>query len=725
MINSVRFGYTRVKEASATPLHLSAAQLSAAGLASDPLDFVGMNGYPNAANLPDGTVGSLGNGAFFQYFPGLGPDADRPDSLVQSKFSGGDDLVWTHGGHSLKIGGVVQRVDTNNDQLAYSAGESFLGWSGAGDLSFQTFFEGLPDFGFEVVPGYYSSTRYFREIGFAPYIQDDWKVSSRLTLNLGMRYDYFTNPVGWAANGAPLTQVPGSFLPPIGPLATAPNCSGINQSVSTVAYAQCKLGIYTPVKHVFASDPNAANWAPRVGFAYDPFKDHKTSIRGGFGLFHDPVAARIYESGIVFTPPSSSVEALNIFGPPLDPCMPNPFAVVGGYCGFLNPAPGEFAAVSYQVPSGSPYVMQYNLGVQREVMSGTILSVSYVGSVARHMWMQRDENPPQCATFPNCSAVPASTAAGANSGACFISGRLNLTTFGFEPGCGPAFGPVGSTTIGEAFPHITSNFASRVMEAETSASGYNSVQVSLNRQFSKNIAGQVNYSYSHCIDDGSFATSLEFWGQLQTDPYNQKYDYGNCLFDIRHNLVGNVLYSLPFKGNRLVEGWQVASIISFNTGTPTNVTNSTAPLADPSTLGAQWATRPNYTFAAGCNPDQMINQWVTMPDVLLHGVNLREYEAFNPNCYTPQDLGYVGNVRRDGVPGLHFFNTDFSVLKNTKITEKLNAQFRAEFFNIGNKFNPGAPTSIIGGFGPAFPMGNSFTLLNNPRQIQFALKLEF
>jgi len=732
MINSVRFGYTRSKEESATPFRLTGAQEAAVGLDYDPLSFVVADGYPNATNLPDGGPGAALNGTVL--FPALGPDGDRPLNTIQSKFSGGDDLVWTHGKHSTKIGGVVQRVQTNNRQLSYYAGESFLGWTAgsgvgpgaAGGAALQGMFEGHPDFGFETVPGFFDSSRYFREIGMAPYLQDDWKITSRLTINLGIRLDYDTNPVGWAPEG-PINVVQGSFLAPIGPQATAPNCSGIDQTTSTVADAVCRLGIYQPVKHVFANNPNAANWGPRVGFAYDPFNDHKTSIRGGFALFHDPVAARIYESGIVFTPPASSVTVLNFGAATSDPCFPDPFAVIAGYCGSLNPSPGEFAAVDYRVPNGSPYTMQYNLSVQREVLHGTVLSVGYVGSVSRHLWMQRDENPPSCegpggpgTTTTNCSAVPAPTAAGANTGACFIEGYTNI----FNPSdvltapCGSGAFPY---LIPTAYPRLSSNFGPRVMEATTSSSSYNSIQVSLSRQFAHNLAGQVNYSWSHCIDDGSFATSLEFWGQLMTDAYNQRYDYGNCNFDTRHNLVANGLYSLPFKGNRLVEGWQLSTIFSINSGTPLNVSNNTAPGADPSGLSPQWATRPNYSFAAGCSPNQIVKKWEPFN---IGGITYKEFVDFNPNCYTPQGVGRVGNVTRNSLPGIGFINADISILKNTKITEKLNAQFRAEFFNIANHINPGQPTLNIGGFGP-FPMGNSFVQAGNPRQIQFALKLDF
>ena len=111
----------------------------------------------------------------------------------------------------------------------------------------------------------------------------------------------------------------------------------------------------------------------------------------------------------------------------------------------------------------------------------------------------------------------------------------------------------------------------------------------------------MNYTWSRCVDDGSFASSLEQFAQLVTDRYNQRYDYGNCTFDIRHNISANVLYALPFKGNRLVEGWQVASIIGIHTGLPLNVYNG-ANFNDPADLGSQWGSRPNYTLRTRMQP---------------------------------------------------------------------------------------------------------------------------
>ena len=345
-----------------------------------------------------------------------GPNADRPYLIAQNKFSGADDLSWTHGSHNFKIGGLVARVQTNVTQVAYAAGTDYFL-----NFSLQSYLQGTFFGAFTVPQGFQNSSRDFREIDLEPYFQDDWKVTSRLTINLGIRYDFVTNPVGWAVNpltGATstMTDIIGNFPPPIGPQSPAGCTAALG-----VADLQC---LFQPIKHAFGNNPNAGNWEPRIGFAFDPFRDHKTSIRGGFGVFRDPVTARTYESGIVFTPPAASYE----LAPPVTapPCFPNPFAVVAGYCGSPGvPPPDLFAGTAYQ-PGGSPYELQYNLNVQREILPKTVLSVGYVGQVARHLWGQTNINPPECeSTFgdggpdTNCNVLP--TIADPNSGAHFTA----------------------------------------------------------------------------------------------------------------------------------------------------------------------------------------------------------------------------------------------------------------------------------------------------------------
>jgi len=742
LVNALHVGYVRNNENSAAQPALTNAQISAANaystglggpaITTDPLRFVGT--YPGELPRQDG------QNSAFNGIPNIGPDPNRPDEIVQNKFSGGDDIVWTHGAHSLKLGGVVTRIQTQNLQTAYSNGGLFLVYAtvdtglpnsfyGAGFPKWffdrnsyvgQVWLEGEPLVAFAVPQGENNATRYFREILIAPYIQDDWKITSRLTLNLGFRYDYDTNPVGWAFGNQPMTTIVNSFLPPLGP--------ELNPSGNA----------FTPVKHVFANNINAGNFGPRFGFAFDPFKDHKTSIRGGAGIFFDPTSGRLWESNFINTAPSgfsvpapvvcfdhscdTPVQFPNICGPGLP--APDTCNVPG--------ATGEFAGVTYQPHGGSPYQITYNLNVQREIAHGTVLSVGYVGSVSRHLWTQGDINPPQClatavsTAFPNCTQLPQIPTARptATNGTYLVTSACLIPTEVTCYGSGMNIATLADAQGGTVSARINPNFGSIIQAYNTGASSYSSVQVSLNRQFAHDLAGQFNYTWSHCIDDGSFASSLEEFAALVQDRYNQRYDYGNCTFDIRHNISGNLLYSLPFKGNRLVEGWQISTIVGIHTGLPLNVYNGAA-FNDPGDLGSQWASRANYSFAPGCSPNHLLKQ----KSYTAQGNRVVQW--FDPTCYEAQAPGFLGNIKRDSLPGPGTFNADLSITKNTKITERLNLQFRTECFNCFNHFNVGGTgAGVLGAIDTpaATPAGQttaSQSPVITPRQIQFALKFDF
>lgn len=716
MVNSVHIGFVRTNEnsrvqGSLTPAQISEANTISTGLGgpaitTDPLRFVTVNNDP----LPreDGQI------SFFDGMAILGPDQNRPLTLIDNKFSGGDDLAWSHGAHSLKVGAVVTRVQINTFQTAYANGGLFFPLPGA--LPAESFsLAGDYYFAFDVTAGENNATRYLREIDVAPYIQDDWKVTPSLTLNIGFRYDYATNPIGWSGFNQPLTTIIGSYLPPIGPIA------------NTISpYAP-----FTPVKHVFADNINAANFGPRFGFAWDIFKDHKTSLRGGTGIFYDPTAPRLYQSNFINSAPAGFSFVVGPGFP--DPCAANVCA---------PGATGEFAGVDYLAPRGSPYQLQYNLDLQRELWHGTVLSVGYIGSVSRHLWTQGDINPPQCIPspgspgFPDCSALPQiPTSLPTVTGGAFTVQTQNGNTA--DPTSCVVASEATCYGSGVRFPfvvvapgvlnleivpnHINNAFGAVVQAHNTASSGYNSLQVSLNHQFARNFTGQVNYTYSRCVDDGSFASSLEEWAQLNTDTYNEKYDYENCNFDIRHNFSANGLYTLPFKGNRFVEGWQFSTVLGIHTGLPVNIYNSGT--YDPADLGSQWNSRPNYSFAPGCHPNHILDQKI--------GVGTIQW--FDPSCYEAQAPGFLGNVKRNSVPGPGTVGADISVTKNTKLTEKLNMQLRFEAFNFINHFNPGASSPFSGLVLGAINLATNTSGQTqysqapavNPRQLQAAVKFDF
>ncbi len=359
-----------------------------------------------------------------------------------------------------------------------------------------------------------------------------------------------------------------------------------------------------------------------------------------------------------------------------------------------------FAGVSHKIDR-APYQVQYNLSVQHEIFRGTVLTVGYLGAQGRNLFTQNDVNPPLCNTpgtplgsqpTTNCSSVAANFAAS-------VSPRIPLARK--NPANNSMF-----TVLGN------------------SESNYNSLQTSLNRQLTKNIAGQVSYTWGKCLDTGSVTSGLEQFSFPRSDPYNTQYDYGRCSYDVRHNLVQNALISLPFKGNKFYEGWQVSQILNVSSGMPVNILAG----FDNTGLGAAIsAARPNFSFAAGCSPNRKVDS-----TAIAH-VAPGAIQWFDPGCYSPNPYGTLGNVPRNSIDGPGIIQLDATVKKGTKITETLNMEFRAEFFNIINHPMFSAPAA---GIFTGYKFGTDIIERNpgagqitstsrRPRQIQFAVKFVF
>lgn len=233
----------------------------------------------------------------------------------------------------------------------------------------------------------------------------------------------------------------------------------------------------------------------------------------------------------------------------------------------------------------APYLMQWNLNVQREVIGGTVLTVSYVGSRGVHLISQHDLNPP----IPTIDAT----------------GVYHFSTDGVtNPRINPALSVFNDAT---AFGN----------------SWYYSLQVNATRRFSRNVQAQVAYTWSHSIDLGSGTSGLETGGGGQENPDFALYDRGPSAFDIRHTLRANGLVVLPFHGNKFVEGWQISGILSASTGTPFSATDG----FDRAGLlnGAQ---RPN------------LNPGFTADSIVTHNQN----QWFNPAAFSLQPQGTIGNA---------------------------------------------------------------------------------
>ncbi|HVB85093.1 MAG TPA: TonB-dependent receptor [Candidatus Dormibacteraeota bacterium] len=633
-INEIRFSFSRTNERS--------DQVFLSNPATDPLQFylgAQYNGQPayNPGDREDGNLIVSGGTST------LGPGATARWHLIENKWTGGDDYFWTHGAHSLKVGLSVTRIQDNiavgreGGIFIFASLPAFLS---ATPVQFQGEVNPHPGF---------TRTRYSRATEIFPYVQDDWKIRSNLTLNLGLRYDYETNPI-----------------------CVAEPCNAILDPSTSTGFTQ--------VHTVVANNPDTRNFDPRIGLAWDPFSDHKTSVRAGFGIFHEPLAARTYLNAYSQNPPSQTVV---LAGPPAVGLFPQP-ASCTPQPGCLNPPFGTIYQIDYR-SHVAPYEMQYNLTVERDIGHNTVASLGYVGAQGVHLYSQRNLNSP---TLVDASGNPVPS--NCTSPSCFFKG-----------------------------PVPNPNFLGLDSTAPTSHSTYNGLVASLSRQISRNFQGQVSYTYSRCIDDGSASSGLEQASVEALDAYNQRFDRAACIFNVTHSLRVNGLYNLPFKGNRLVSGWQIAEILSTATGYPVNVTNGLLPQV--SNTGGITSDRPN--FVAGCQTYAGKGQ-LSGPFV----------QWFNPSCYTPQPFGTLGNVGRNSLIGPGLLDLDFSIIKETRVNERLNAEFRAEFFNILNHTNLGQPAGAVfagaGGAGAAnsFIAGNAgliSTASTTSRQIQFAVKLIF
>ncbi|MFZ0979567.1 MAG: TonB-dependent receptor [Candidatus Acidiferrales bacterium] len=272
LINDARFTFTRTN-------------MRAFVTAENPaLQFFSFYGE----NRQDGTVTISGGPT------PVGPSAFTPDFEIQNTISIADDVFWTHGNHTFEIGVEFRRLQSPLENGFFSD----QGWSFP---SYASFIEGQevsatapPITLLGALPGKDNSYRNFRESDLFPYIQDTWKVSRTVTLNLGLRYQFISNPTETHNELC-------AFIDPSSPSTTA-----------------C-----TPVSHVFQSNPSLKSLDPRVGVAWDPFKDHKTSIRAGAGVFHDPIQVRNYHPAFIFAGPFQTGVSLCFFGPPCS--YPTPF----------------------------------------------------------------------------------------------------------------------------------------------------------------------------------------------------------------------------------------------------------------------------------------------------------------------------------------------------------------------------------------------------------------
>jgi len=662
MIGDLKAGYSRVSIIT-LPLNYGIGAAEKLGI-----PYVHYSSIPSTDVLP---IWDLGN---FQ----LGSSNAVPSYSVNNNFQYAGSLTYTHGSHTFKFGASVirrQLLDFTNQEGGGSfptPNNSITGLNN--QAQFLTGYAQVSMRAVDLIEPHYQAWEY----GF--FGQDDWRVNSKLTLNLGLRYDIF--PPWKEAHNLMSGFDISSFTYILAKNDTSVNCSGCIVSQT--------LGVKT----------NYKDFSPRIGFAYSITP--KTVIRGGYGMSWYPLEIGVSSAG---TSPSNMI------------ALPN--------------APYVFA-YSYK-PGTSYYVPPFWAGGPAQISTTGVNYQSDMSACSSYYNSTTGQLIDSASTPYNCNNAVTDINVRPTNSRPFMVQQINLTLQRQLGDYSIAAGFVGVVTNGmvrginlnqpdppgnewaTANPGQAAQFiyASKLPYVNNIAQNYNgnnghytSLQVVVERQFKQGLRVNGNYTWSHALD--TVANGVAIWTS------NAHYDYGNSGQDIRHRVVGTVNYTLPFGNNTkgltrtIVNGWQLVGTFTASSGGPIDIQNSTF---GP---GAMVTARvPGLTTD---RPSVKDGYWNKL--TLSHKTTSK---WFNTDAFEAQPVGTAGNASKNLLRGPGSRNSDLSLLKDFAFTEKMKVQFRAEAFNFANLVNWGTPDNNISDN----TFGQITTTTGSPRQMQVALKLIF
>jgi hypothetical protein len=665
VVNDARFGLSIITTSSAPQEPFSATQV---GIAS-PLGGL----FPG---MPEISVAN--------YFD-LGANPFSDNNADEKTYTALDTVSWQKGRHSMKFGVEYKHHDVAAAFNLYTRGQIFfLGlapppspFAGNG---FFDFLGGLYDLTGLTIMGSGVNNRDISAHDWAGYYNNDWHATDRLTLTMGLRYDFF----------GPFTDADGRFV-------------GIDQQrITTAAIPGFPVGNNVAITGGFVQAnnaknplpgipevrpslvaPNYKNFAPRFGFAWEAVPN-RMLVRGGYGIYFDRANSRLLNNQILNFPYYTLAQTLEtpIATPFVDVPQPSAFPLTfnnpavfpfGGPPALLPQAPSPLSPTGVAVVSANgifpdihnfrtPYTQQFSLGTQYSFANSWTFDLNYVGALGRRLYRLMDLN-------------------------------QAFAPVAFEPG--PLSPGLSSLAV--------QGFGVHLMQS-SSVSSYNSLQASVTKRMSHGLQFLAAYTYSHWLDE--YSGDPTGTSDVTVVPGNQAIlkNYASSDFDRRHRFVFSGIYDLPgYKGSsgllrQAASGWELASVITLQAGTPFSVlTNATA------------FVQARANSVAGCDASRS------------RGVQARLNEYFNVNCFTPATaVGDFGTSGRNILRGPDQKNVDISIVKFFPIGER-QLEFRSEFFNAFNSVSFANPVNILA----SENVGQIVTTTTGPRVIQFALKFNF
>jgi hypothetical protein len=714
---------------------------------------------------------------------GFGSYNGYPQVFKENVYSYGDMVSISHGDHNIKIGVDFKRnIENSEFNVARPSYEMFDPIYFAADAPAEEVAGVNPGFVGNQPAALQSNVRHWRNLEFGTYFQDDWKVSKRLTLNLGLRYDLFTRHN--ELNNLATTFILGSGSSPAqqiananAPFSTAKDSGGAYLSTcnpSTVANPAtailagvCGPGGFSATNSLGKGDHN--NFGPRLGFAWDVFGTGKTSVRGGFGVSYE---STLYNplSNSRWNPPYYSFNIADNFlngsgsyvmygpttctsttctpsgaaptfaGPAGNPGMGTGAQAAGNITGWAPFNPDTAFLTGIVLPQGirDPYVYNYYLSTQHEIAPKLVLEVDYVGTTGHKLFRAQDINRQAGGLLPAGASITD------NLGRTLTSLRTPINGCG-RPNC---------------------NYATMRNWQNAVNSNYNALQVQARKQMGHGLLFNASYTWSHSIDEGSTwhsgattASGGAGGDGYSTDQALPGLDRGNSVFDIRHRLVLNYVYELPgqhLKGflGAVLGGWQYNGIWAFQTGAhwspyisssarlreitildPANNPNGLCTAADVSSgncvnkggdynLDGGKNDRPNSSLPSFGDFSRKVwaNGWFS-PDPVTGApvANQSGLPVLSKPC-----LACTGNLGRNQFGGPGQWSADMTLGKIFNLGERARLKFEWQLFNVFNRAN-----FILATQGGGAANHTTFTNFGqaagtlNARNMQFGLKLNF